>query len=489
MHMQTDNRKPIIMLNIDSLMPHALEYITQSGKAPGLQFLMEKGHYISDMVSSFPTMSVTIDSSILTGTYADGHRIPSLHWFDTNKRQFINYGTGFRETFRIGLKKTVYNMLHQLNDRHMNPDVTTIYEDLAKQGLSSASINSFVYRGHNISYLKIPRLLRTVSPFQDGRWKVNVPSIFSLGVFSKIRPFGLPTQVTAGNYKYVARELRYLIRRKKLPNFTFCIFQDMDLRLHFKGPLDTKKIQSFDKEIQKVLHMYPTWENAIQENIWMIIGDNGHSATGKRRKDVIVDLRKLLHQYKIARIQRSVREKDELAICVNQRMAYVYVLSDQLQLSTVSKALKADRRIDLIAWRENGKVIVESGSKKGRLTFSPLGNYKDIYHQSWDIQGDFPLLDLKMVTDELINYGDYPDALARLYGALHSHDGRFIVVTVKPGCEFKAQLTPTHLSGGAHGSLHRQESLVPLIVAGTDQLPTYHRFVDLKDYILQLFQE
>lgn len=68
-------QKPVILLNIDSLMSEPLEVATQTGHAPALQFLMEKGSYIPNMVSSFPTMSVTIDSSLLTGTYADKHHV------------------------------------------------------------------------------------------------------------------------------------------------------------------------------------------------------------------------------------------------------------------------------------------------------------------------------------------------------------------------------------------------------------------------------
>lgn len=62
---------------------------------------------------------------------------------------------------------------------------------------------------------------------------------------------GVATQIATGNYKYTARELKYLIRKNKLPSFTFCIFQDMDARIHLKGPMDIKGITKIDKEIQK----------------------------------------------------------------------------------------------------------------------------------------------------------------------------------------------------------------------------------------------
>ncbi|WP_042142755.1 alkaline phosphatase family protein [Paucisalibacillus sp. EB02] len=481
--------KPVILLNIDSLMPGPLEVATQTGKAPALQFLMEKGNYISDMVSAFPTMSVTIDSTLLTGTYADKHQIPGLNWFDASKKEMINYGTGFRETFRLGMRRSVHNMLYLLNNVHMSNDVTTIYEDLAKVGIPSASINSFVYRGNIPKRMHVPKLLSTLTRFEDGEWTTKAPPVLSLGVFSKLRPLGITAQIAAGNYKYTAKELRHLIRKNRLPAFTFCIFQDMDARIHFKGPQDIKVITKIDQEIQKILNMYSSWEEAINQNIWMVIGDNGHSATGTNYRRFIIDLRKTLKKYHIARLERPVQKKDQIVLCVNQRMAYIYVLDKKLRLQSIIERLKGDHRIDIIAWKDKESINVASGLREGTLSYSPNGNYIDVYKQTWNIEGNPELLDLHITKNNELSYGNFPDALARLSSALNSHEGRFIVVNAKPGCDFKAQSTPFHLSGAAHGSLHRQESLVPLVIAGTNMKPRYPRFVDMKDFILKLVKE
>ncbi|WP_040955047.1 alkaline phosphatase family protein [Virgibacillus sp. SK37] len=480
------SKKPVILLNIDSLMPQALEIAVQTDQTPALKFLMENGMYFSNMVTSFPTMSVTIDSSLLTGTYPDQHRIPGLHWFDTRNLQFINYGTGLRETFRIGWRQSVHNMLYRLNHEHLGANITTIYEELGKKKLHSASINSFVYRGNKPQKLKTPKTLRAFTEFENGEWTAQVPPIFSLGTFSKIRQRGVPTQIAAGNYKYTAKELRYLIRKNKLPSFTFCIFQDMDARIHFKGPTDIKLIKKIDKEIQKILNMYPSWEKALEKNIWMVIGDNGHAATGTSYRKCIIDLRKIFKQFRIAQIQRRPKSKDQIAICVNQRMAYIYLLNQSVSIRKLIELLRKESRVDIIAWKNGENIHVVSGIKDGMITYRAGGLYTDIYNQNWSIEGQLDLLDLTLTNNQYLSYGDYPDALARLSGALHSHEGNFIIVNAKPGYEFKAQSTPFHLSGAAHGSLHRQESLVPLIIAGTKEKPPYRRFVDMKNYIIKL---
>lgn len=465
-------------------MPQPLEVATQTGKAPALQFLMEKGHYIPNMVSSFPTMSVTIDSTFLTGTYADKHQIPGLNWYDVSKKEIINYGTGFRETNRLGLKKTVHNMLYRLNNEHLSKEVATIYEELANLGIPSASINSFVYRGNTPKRLQVPRVFRTLTHFEDGKWTTNTTPTFSLGVLSKLRRQSFPTEIVAGNYKYTGRDLRHLIRKNKLPKFTFCIFQDLDFRIHFKGPMDVKGIARIDREIQKTLNLYPSWEEAINQNVWIVMGDNGHAPTGSRYRDFVIDLRKLLKTFRIAQIQRPIRKKDQLVLCVNQRMAYIYILDDNLSFSTVVDYLRRDHRIDIIAWKDETSIHIRSGMKEGLMHYSPNGKYTDVYGQSWHVEGDLELLDITIAEDNNLIFGDYPDALARLYGALHSHKGRFLVVNAKPGCDFKAQSTPFHLAGAAHGSLHRQESIVPLVIAGTTMKPKYPRLVDMKDFLL-----
>lgn len=483
-HQQT--LKPVILLNIDSLMSKPLEIAVQTGKAPALQYLMENGNYIPNMVTSFPTMSVTIDSSLLTGTYADKHCIPGLNWFDTSEKQFINYGTGFRETFRIGMRRSIHNMLYRLNNEHLSSGVTTIYEELADKGIPSASINSFVYRGNTPQRLHVPRLLSTLTHFEDGEWTTKATSIFSLGSFSKLRSKSVPMQIAAGNYKYTAREIRHLIRRNNLPGFTFCIFQDMDARIHFKGPMDIKGIARIDKEIQKILNLYPSWEEALNRNIWMVMGDNGHAPMGSRYRDFIIDLRKILKKYRIAKIQRPVSQNSQLVFSVNQRMAYIYIMDKDLPLSSIVEHLKNDQRIDIIAWKNEESISVVSGMREGSLKYRPSGEFTDIYGQQWNLEGDPELLDLNVTIDKRLSYGDYPDALMRIYGALHSHSGRFIVVNAKPGCEFKAQSTPFHLGGAAHGSLHKQESLVPLVIAGTALNPNFPRLVDMKELILRM---
>ena len=115
------------------------------------------------------------------------------------------------------------------------------------------------------------------------------------------------------------------------------------------------------------------------------------------------------------------------------------------------------------------------------------GNLVDQYRQTWTVKQNAEVLDLTVNADDrTLDYGQYPDVLERLSGALNSHTGDFLVVTAKPGYELKDRSSPTHEGGGGHGSIRQTESLVPLIIAGTEEKPAYLRMIDLKAYLLGL---
>ena len=67
--MNNQSSPKIVLLIIDSLMDEPLKKAIEENKAPALEFFLNHGRYHKNLVSSYPTMSVTIDSSLITGTY------------------------------------------------------------------------------------------------------------------------------------------------------------------------------------------------------------------------------------------------------------------------------------------------------------------------------------------------------------------------------------------------------------------------------------
>ncbi|HBZ10846.1 MAG TPA: phosphodiesterase [Bacillus bacterium] len=486
----TKTENPVILLIIDSLMAEPLQNAIKEGRAPALKYLTDQGHYYPNIISSYPTMSVTIDSSLLTGTYSDKHRIPGLVWYDEKEKRLVNYGSAKEEVLKLGIKHVIEDSFYHLNHSHLSRDVKTIHEILAIKGLESASINALVYRGNEKQQLKLSKLLSKLDMMPESL-QIETPALFSYGALAQFSPVNNQNTQLWERYgfndKFTAQELKYLIQNGKLPAFTIAYFPDLDKNVHEKGPMNhIDSIEKTDKQIQEVLNAYESWEEALQSAIWIVMGDSGQANVGQDKTNSFIHLNEMLEShYKIYNIAEPVKGDDQIVIGHNERMAFIYNLDPNIKLEEIASHLQQDDRMNWIAWKSGPNVHVAASGHKEKLTFRPNGDFKDQYGQSWLVNGDYSILDLSL-TNHQIEYGTYPDALARLHSSLHSHSGNYLVVDAKPGFEFAGDGTPVHPGGAAHGSMHKQDSLIPMIVTGTETKPKHLRIVDLYPWIMKL---
>ncbi len=482
----SSNEKPIVLIVVDSLMSEPLQKVIDEGKAPAFEFLINSGHFNREMISSYPTMSVSIDSTLITGTYPDQHKVPGLIWFKEDEKRMISYGSGIREIWNNGVKNVAKDSVIHLNENHLSKEVKTIHEELANRNIQSASINGLLYRGSFKHQLNAPRLI-TMAKLLPKEAEINGPTLFSLGALSQYNPKNNRNKFVWNrlgvNNKFTAREITYLHDQKKLPPFTLAYLPDADASIHKKGPDELKGIEKADQALQDILNSFSSWEEAIEEVTWIVLGDSGQSFVGKDKDTSLIDLNKSLKNYSF---WEGEKKDGQLAIAINERMAYIYVNDPQVELSEVVNILKEDERIGFIAWKDEQTNYVVKPLSDEELTFSPNGTYVDDYEQTWQMAGDASILDMKVTNEGHIQYGDYPDALARLRGALYSQFGRVIIVDAKPSYEFIEEHSHDHAGGGAHGSLHKVDSIVPIIITGTNELPPSNRLVDVKKWILQL---
>jgi len=131
-HVNNQTSKKVVLLVIDSLMDEPLKKAIKENKAPALAFFMEHGNYSNTLVSSFPTMSVTIDSSIITGTYPNEHKIPALIWFDTDKQRVISYGNGLFEILKLGPAQIAEKGTHPHSKRVASPRTQNLGASLTR---------------------------------------------------------------------------------------------------------------------------------------------------------------------------------------------------------------------------------------------------------------------------------------------------------------------------------------------------------------------
>lgn len=481
--------KPVVVVVVDSLRDETLQKAIHRDFAPAFSFLMNHGLYYPAITSSYPTMSVNIDSTLLTGAYADQHKIPGLVWFNDKEKKIINYGSSLGEIVQLGPRRYLNETLYNLNQNHLSGAVKTIHESASQIGEDTASINALIYRGMSGHKLKIPRYASLFN-LMPKELKVNAPVIFSMGLLSQLSPnnrrnsyfwkrFGV-------NDSFSAEEFKMLADKGVLPAFTIVYLPDLDHFAHQKGPSAPEGIKKVEEHLHKMLSSMGGYEQAVEKAVWVILGDSPQSAVLEDKKSALIQLNKILSDYKISRIDK-VEADDEVILGVNERMSYIYPLKSGISYEELSESLALDDRISFVAWKEGERHHVLAGTEK--LLFKRGGPFHDPYQGSWDIEGNFDVLDITVETNQKLQYNQFPDALNRLYGALHSHEGRFLIADAKPGYEFIYGQSPTHVGGGSHGSLHSADSLSPLIIAGSDSAPKTDRLVDLKEYFLKLILE
>jgi hypothetical protein len=159
----------------------------------------------------------------------------------------------------------------------------------------------------------------------------------------------------------------------------------------------------------------------------------------------------------------------ELALSPAQRSAMVYALDvgrrDELVRASLD-AVDGLEGVDIATWMdwEGGEAIVRT--ERGELRFAAGGELIDLRGALWSVEGELAALRAR-VEDGRLETPDYPDALARIWSALHCPTAGDVLLSAAPGFEFVDWGGADHVGGGSHGSLHRSDSLGALLWCGT----------------------
>jgi len=491
--------KKLILFVVDSLHPSVLGRILSEGNAPAFRFLVKHGTYIDRVISSFPTMTPVATSSMITGTWPDQHGVPGFIWYNEEIRKIVDYGATWQSILKIGLEKVLRNLLHKLNEDHLNPKIPTLYEQLEAGGYSTGNINFFMHRAKNSYIAKVPFSLALETRFRLHQEKVYGPSHLTLGQLihppfsgrKKNYPRG-PLDRFGFNDIFSGKIAAQLIRERQQPDFMVVYFPDNDKYSHQHGPLRSGfSIERADQQVASVLDEFGSWEKALEKNVIIVTGDHAQSTVGLGR-EYLIDLDRDLKSFKRLKATEEANVEDnkhEIVICPNERMAFIYLLqrNDEI-LPEVVGILAKDPRNAQISWKvsENKFCVVQGGTEK-ELFFSRTGPYQDVYGQTWSYEGELSVVDAQVISEQIIEFRKFPDAFNRLITALEARGGSRIVVSAASGYEYFAAGAPIHPGGGSHGSLEEEDSTVPMIVAGMPLKLEHARIIDLCPMILRHF--
>ena len=456
--------RKLVLAVIDSLKPELLERAIDSGRAPALKALVERGVYIRDCVSSFPSVTPVASASIATGLGPDRHHIPSMNWYHRGEERYVEYGSSFAATRTFGIVRSLYDTVYNMNLAHLSRGERTVYEIVEDAGLRAACTTYLIYRGRHRHaadeegpYTRIAK----AAQFRHAVW--GPTELFYADLFASRKTdcrstLGMPGQRDRHSGCVAAHMVE-----NDLFDFMLLSLPDNDTHSHRYGPYaQASSIVEADRAIERMMLAGGGIDTFLDDHAVIVLSD--HSQTPVEHA---VNLGGELADRSVL-LPDGVPEDAEIAVCPSARSAMVYVLDPERRAELVPQLAGDLCRIDgvdLVAYRADGEGVVRS-VRGTELRFQPDGDLVDLRGAHWSLDGDHGTLGLT-VSDGRVWSDTYPDALGRLWSALQCRRAGDLLVSAAPSYEFVDWGGAHHVGGGSHGSLHAGDSLGALVMCGT----------------------
>ena len=455
--------KKLVLAVIDSLKPELLDRAIASGRAPALKALVERGVYIRDCVSSFPSVTPVASASITTGLGPDRHHIPAMNWYHRGEERYVEYGSSFSATRTFGIVRSLYDTVYNMNLAHLNRGERTVYEIVEDAGLRAAATTYLIYRGrhrHEADEAGPYTRIAKAAQFRHAVW--GPTELFYADLFASRQTdcrstLGMPGQRDRHSGCVAAHMVE-----NDLFDFMLLSLPDNDTHSHRYGPYaQATSIVEADRAIERMMHAGGGIDAFLEDHAVIVISD--HSQTPVQHA---VNLAAELDHRDV--LMPDVAAEDaQIAVCPSARSAMVYVL-DRERAEKDAPGLAQDlgqvEGVDLVAWRQGDEAVVRSS--RGELRFEPDGELVDLRGGRWSVEGELESLTLG-VSDGRVWSRTYPDALSRLWSALNCPRAGDVLLSATPGYEFVDWGGAHHVGGGSHGALHRGDSHGVMVMCGT----------------------
>lgn len=462
---RTDTRKKLVLVVVDSLKSEMLERAIETGRAPMFKLLCERGVYIPDCVSSFPSVTPVASATIATGTSQDKHGIPSINWYSRGEHRYVEYGSSWPSTRNFGMMRVLYDTVYNMNLLHLNRSTPTIFEQIEDAGLRAACANFLIYRGRSRHKVDLEGLTGLAVDATEFRHATYGPTELFYGELFHSRKTGCPdTLARPGKRDEVSGCVGEYLVRHDLFDFLLFSLPDTDYHAHKGGPYATLgSIAWADHNLQRMMDASGGADAFLDEHAVIMVADHSQTPIVDR-----ISLGNALTEYRILQPNDKNPKEAELAVSPGARSAMIYMLAeDQIErrsrLEDVIKALSDVDGIDLLIWKRDG--VANVWSSRGELKFKPGSGYTDERGKQWDLEGELEAVELNQSNGVVFSRA-YPDVLGRCWSALGCHGTGDLLLSAAPGFEFVDWGGADHVGGGSHGSLHRGDSLGPLVFCG-----------------------
>jgi hypothetical protein len=433
--------RKVVFAVIDGLGPALLDRAIAAGRAPTIEWLAGEGSRTDECVSSFPSLTPVCLAALITGQHPAGSGIPGMTWYHRQQRRIVEYGSSLAATLAEGTRQMVDDVLVNLNMLHLSPRATTVFEALEDAGLETAAVNTFVCRGrvrHPITRPAARGLARRIGLVDA----VYGPRRYFLGDLFYSDVTGAPHNFGGSVDRHGGRVARWLVTRDGFDMLFFYQYET-DAAQHRAGDA-VAAVETADRGLAMMVDAAGGRAAFLDRYAVVIVADHSQSPVHEPA-DASAPFAGL-QLFRSSR--RSDPDRCDLAVAASNRVAMLYRLGrSRLTPRELAAMAESDPAADVVCFAEDGWMVARRGG--GELRLRPEG-------RGFEDAGD----------RDLLPAGDYPAAAERIAGLLGSHRAGDVVVSARPGFEYRDAGGSHHAGGGSHGSLHACDSLVPLIAAG-----------------------
>jgi hypothetical protein len=457
--------KKLVLVVVDAMKPSMLERAIAAGRAPAMKRIMERGSYVPECAAAFPSVTPVCAATITTGVGPDVHQVPSMNWYHREEARYVEYGSSFAASRQFGVLRSMTDTVYRLNSEHLSPDVETVFETLDDADIRTAGTTYLIYRGrfdHEVA--QESALARIVTSTLFRRSIKGPRELFYADLYASQKTgcrgqLGLP----GARDQHTGCVGSYL-EEHDLFDFMLYSLPDNDAYSHRNGPhAQVTSIAAADRQIERLMHAGGGPDRFLEEHAVIVCSDHSQAAVEERiRLDVA------FADWAVAIPSARTTGGGEIALSPAQRSAMIYALDDEIRDDTITRALKTVETIDgvdLAMFRDGEEAVIRG--RRGELRFAPGDAVSDARGEGWSVDGDLGVLRAEVQDGRFLST-EYPDALTRVWSALHCDNAGEILLSAAPGYEFVDWGGSDHVGGGSHGSLHRSDSLASLLWCGLD---------------------
>ena len=430
---------PVIILVADGARPDTLRAAMAGGALPHLSQLASEGG-MHTVTTAWPSVTGVAYTPFLMGRFPGSVGLPGLRWFDRSR--------GIGPWMAYARSYVGWGMRHV--DRDLAIDAPTVFE------LADSSLGALAVIGRGLPHAcRIGRGARFVSRAATTHFRGDVRGWLAID-------------------RDIGREVVRRVRRDA-PEFVFAAFTGIDKTSHATGHDGSpvrEAMRTLDDVVAEIRHDAERAGRWEQTHLW-IVSDHGHSPV-QHHDDLAVlvgeewGFRTLAHPW-------TVGAGHEVAVMVSgNAMAHVYLELERRvrpfwpalapRWEGVAASLLSRASVDLLVLPHTPGMVEVRARDRG----SAMISFDDGSYTYRPVDGD-PLgigavegAGGREAYDATVD-SDYPDALVQIAHLAASPRAGDILLSAARGWDFRERYEPIpHRS--AHGALHRDHMLAPLVV-------------------------